>query len=160
MLVVSMSSSNLKKLFGVVFALALVSLVAVFFVNSQSNVNIKKVSLYTAETADDRLKFISDLGWIVDEDPVEVRQIAIPQEFDDVYSNYNEIQLSQGYDLTKYAGRSAKRWTYIIRNYPDVSSDEDYVRINLLVCDGKIIGGDICSIKLDGFMHGFEKDSI
>lgn len=160
MFVVSMSSSNLKKLFGVVFALALVSLVAVFFVNSQSNVNIKKVSLYTAETADDRLKFISDLGWIVDEDPVEVRQIAIPQEFDDVYSNYNEIQLSQGYDLTKYAGRSAKRWTYIIRNYPDVSSDEDYVRINLLVCDGKIIGGDICSIKLDGFMHGFEKDSI
>ena len=155
-----MSSSNLKKLFGVVFALALVSLVAVFFVNSQSNVNIKKVSLYTAETADDRLKFISDLGWIVDEDPVEVRQIAIPQEFDDVYSNYNEIQLSQGYDLTKYAGRSAKRWTYIIRNYPDVSSDEDYVRINLLVCDGKIIGGDVCSIKLDGFMHGFEKDSI
>ena len=160
MLVVSMSSSNLKKLFGVVFALALVSLVAVFFVNSQSNVNIKKVSLYTAETADDRLKFISDLGWIVDEEPVEVRQIAIPQEFDDVYSNYNEIQLSQGYDLTKYAGRSAKRWTYIIRNYPDVSSDEDYVRINLLVCDGKIIGGDVCSIKLDGFMHGFEKDSI
>lgn len=160
MFVVSMSSSNLKKLFGVVFALALVSLVAVFFVNSQSNVNIKKVSLYTAETADDRLKFISDLGWIVDEDPVEVRQIAIPQEFDDVYSNYNEIQLSQGYDLTKYAGRSAKRWTYIIRNYPDVSSDEDYVRINLLVCDGKIIGGDVCSIKLDGFMHSFEKDSI
>jgi hypothetical protein len=160
MFVVSMSSSNLKKLFGVVFALALVSLVAVFFVNSQSNVNIKKVSLYTAETADDRLKFISDLGWIVDEEPVEVRQIAIPQEFDDVYSNYNEIQLSQGYDLTKYAGRSAKRWTYIIRNYPDVSSDEDYVRINLLVCDGKIIGGDVCSIKLDGFMHGFEKDSI
>ena len=160
MFVVSMSSSNLKKLFGVFFALALVSLVAVFFVNSQSNVNIKKVSLHTAETADDRLKFISDFGWIVDEEPVEVRQIAIPQEFDDVYSNYNEIQLSQGYDLTKYAGRSAKRWTYIIRNYPDVSSDEDYVRINLLVCDGKIIGGDICSIKLDGFMHGFEKDSI
>lgn len=160
MFVVSMSSSNLKKLFGVVFALVLVSLVAVFFVNSQSNVNIKKVSLYTAETADDRLKFISDLGWIVDEEPVEVRQIAIPQEFDDVYSNYNEIQLSQGYDLTKYAGRSAKRWTYVIRNYPDVSSDEDYVRINLLVCDGKIIGGDVCSIKLDGFMHGFEKDSI
>lgn len=160
MFVVSMSSSNLKKLFGVVCALALVSLVVVFFVNSQSKVTIKKVSLHTAETADDRLKFISDHGWIVDEEPVEVRQIAIPQEFDDVYSNYNEIQLSQGYDLTKYAGRSAKRWTYIIRNYPDVSENEDYVRINLIVCDGKIIGGDVCSIKLDGFMHGFEKDSI
>lgn len=160
MFVVSLSSSNLKKLFGVVFALVLVSLVALFFVNSQNNVTVKKVSLHTAETADDRLKFISDFGWIVDEDPVEVRQIAIPQEFDDVYKNYNQIQLSQGYDLTKYAGRSAKRWTYVVRNYPDVSENEDYVRINLIVCDGKIIGGDVCSIKLDGFMHGFEKDSL
>ncbi len=157
MFVVSLSSSNLKKILGVAFALVAVSLVAVFFVNSQSNVTVKKVSLQTAETADDRLKFISDFGWIVDEDPIEVRQIVIPQEFDDVYNNYNQLQLSQGYDLTGFAGRSAKRWTYVIRNYPDVSSDEDYVRINLLVCDGKIIGGDVCSIKLDGFMHGFDK---
>ncbi len=160
MFVVSMSSSKLKKIFGVVFALALVSLVTAFFVNSQRTVTVKKASIHTAETADERLKFISGFGWIVDEDPVEVRQIAIPQEFDDVYNNYNEIQLSQGYDLTKYAGRSAKRWTYVIRNYPDVSSDEDYVRINLIVCDGKIIGGDVCSIKLDGFMHGFEKEVL
>lgn len=160
MFVVSLSSSNLKKILGVGFALVSVSLVAVFFVNFQNNVTVKKVSLQTAETADDRLKFISDFGWIVDEDPVEVRQIAIPQEFDDVYNNYNQLQISQGYDLTDFAGRSAKRWTYVIRNYPDVSSNEDYVRINLLVCDGKIIGGDVCSIKLDGFMHGFEKDSL
>ena len=160
MFVVSLSSSKIKKLSCVVLALVAVSLVAVFFVNSQSSPKVKKVNLHTAETADDRLKFISDFGWIVDEDPVEVRQIAIPQEFDDVYNNYNQIQLSQGYDLTGFAGRSAKRWTYVIRNYPDVSSDEDYVRINLLICDGKIIGGDVCSIKLDGFMHGFEKESL
>ena len=160
MFIVSLSSSKIKKIFCVALALIAVSLVAVFFVNSQSSVKVKKVNLHTAETADDRLKFISDFGWIVDEDPVEVRQIAIPQEFDDVYNNYNQIQLSQGFDLTGFAGRSAKRWTYVIRNYPDVSSDEDYVRINLLICDGKIIGGDVCSIKLDGFMHGFEKENL
>lgn len=160
MFVVSLSSAKIKKISGVALALIAVSLVAVIFVNSQSSVKVKKVNLYTAETADDRLKFISDFGWIVDEDPIEVRQIAIPQEFDDVYSNYNQIQLSQGYDLTGFAGRSAKRWTYVIRNYPNVSQDEDYVRINLLICDGKIIGGDVCSIKLDGFMHGFEKENL
>ena len=158
MFVVSVSSLGLKKVFGVLFALVSVSLVVVFFVNSQEKIAVKRVSLHSAETADDRLAFISELGWIVDEEPIEIRQIAIPQEFDEVYDNYNEIQLSQGYDLTEYAGRSAKRWTYVIRNYPDVSADEDYIRINLLVCDGKIIGGDVCSIRLDGFMHGFEKE--
>ena len=156
MFVVSVSSLGLKKVFGVLFAL--VSLVVVFFVNSQEKIAVKRVSLHSAETADDRLAFITGLGWIVDEEPIEIRQIAIPQEFDEVYDNYNEIQLSQGYDLTEYAGRSAKRWTYVIRNYPDVSADEDYIRINLLVCDGKIIGGDVCSIRLDGFMHSFEKE--
>lgn len=160
MFVVSLPSSKIKKISGVAVALIAVFLVAVFFLNSQGSVKVKTVNSYTAETADDRLKFISDFGWIVDEDPVEVRQIAIPQEFDEVYSNYNQIQLSQGYDLTEYAGRSAKRWTYVIRNYPNVSANEDYVRINLLICDGKIIGGDVCSIKIDGFMHGFEKESL
>lgn len=158
MFVVSVSSLSLKKAIAVFGALAAVVFVAVLFINSQGKIAVRKVDLHTAETADDRLAFISEFGWIVDEEPIEVRQVAIPQEFDEVYNSYNEIQLSQGYDLTEFAGRSAKRWTYVIRNYPDVSADEDYIRINILVCDGKIIGGDVCSIKLDGFMHGFEKD--
>lgn len=158
MFVVSVSSLSLKKMLGVLFALVSVAVVTVLFISSQNKVEIKRVNLHSAENADDRSAFISGFGWIVDDEPVEVRQIAIPEEFDEVYNNYNEIQISQGYDLTKYAGRSAKRWTYIVRNYPGVSADEDHVRINIIVCDGKIIGGDVCSIKLDGFMHGFEKD--
>ena len=32
---------------------------------------------------------------------------------------------------------------------------EDEVTANILVYENKIIGGDICSVNLDGFMHGF-----
>ena len=31
------------------------------------------------------------------------------------------------------------------------------IRANLLVYDGVVIGGDVCSVALDGFMHGFER---
>ncbi len=160
MFVVSVSSKVFKKVSAVVLSMIIVFSVVLISVNSSGKTKVKNVSLQTGKTADDRLKFISDFGWIIDEDPAEVRQIAIPKEFDDVYNNYNKLQISQGYDLSLYAGKSAKRWTYIIRNYPGVPEDEDYVRINLLVFEGKIIGGDVCSIKLDGFMHGFEKEDI
>lgn len=52
-------------------------------------------------------------------------------------------------------GKTVKRYTYIIHNYPD---ETDQVRANLLVYDGKVIGGDICTLALDGFMHGFSPE--
>ena len=42
-----------------------------------------------AENNQERLKFISQFGWEVDSEPVEVNEVIIPQEFDDVYNNYN-----------------------------------------------------------------------
>ncbi|MBR6748707.1 MAG: hypothetical protein IKM07_07185, partial [Clostridia bacterium] len=38
-------------------------------------------------------------------------------------------------------------------NYPGGLSD---VAANLLILDGEVIGGDISSTLLDGFMHGFD----
>ncbi len=103
------------------------------------------------------LAFISSLGWEVSEEPDEVREVVIPAEFDEVYRNYNSIQIKQGYDLTDYAGERAKRWTYTILNYPGYE-DEEFIKINILICDDKIIGGVVCSVRLDGFMHGFSKE--
>ena len=105
-----------------------------------------------AETHEERLNFAQQFGWKVKNDPVEVREVVIPTQFGDVYENYNRIQIEQGFDLAKYKGERAKRWTYEITNYPGT---EDAVYINMLVRNGKVIGGDVCSTALNGFMHGF-----
>ena len=52
----------------------------------------------------------------------------------------------------EYKGKRVKRYTYEVTNYPGQASG---VRANLLVDGGMVIGGDICSLTLDGFMHGF-----
>lgn len=101
------------------------------------------------------LNFISSLGWTVEETPDEIREVIIPLEFDDVYTKYNNIQISQDYDLKLYAGERVKKWTYTVKNYPGYEGEE-FIKINILVFDGKVIGGDVCSVKLDGFMHGFK----
>lgn len=109
---------------------------------------------FTAQTSEQRLAFIAQFGWEVEAEPLEIQEVLIPAEFDDVYASYNELQKAQGLNLTRYAGKIAKRYCYKVLNYPDC---EDEVRLNLLIAEKKVIGGDVCSLSLDGFMHGFRR---
>ncbi len=161
MFVVSVSKNKIKKLALMAVVILVLSLGLVFFIKNSdkmSSVQTGVDMVVSAGTPGERLSFISHFGWEVDEEPIEVREVVIPETFDDVYNNYNNIQLEQGFDLEKYAGQRVKRWTYVIRNYPHTMPEDDYIRINLLISDDKVIGGDVCSVKLDGFMHGFYKD--
>lgn len=106
----------------------------------------------SVENEQERLAFLTQFGWQVEEEPTEVREVWIPTEFSDVYLEYNEIQKAQGFDLEKYKGERVKRWTYRITNYPGVSG---VVVANILIQNGRVVGGDVCSTALDGFMHGF-----
>ena len=83
-------------------------------------------------------------------------EVIIPAEFDDAYEMYNGIQKSQNLDLLPYAGKRAKRWTYTVNNYPGYEDRKGIVQANLLVYEGAVIGGDICSVELEGFMQNFE----
>jgi len=96
--------------------------------------------------------FLESFGWEVSDKPTVVKEITIPKGFDEVYTRYNEeIQKPGGYDLSAYAGMSAVLYSYEILNYPT----EENVSANVLVHNGTVIGGDVCSSRLDGFMHGF-----
>lgn len=106
-----------------------------------------------ASTDQERIDFLAQFGWEVEPEPLETRELTIPQEFNDVYRNYNEIQKAQGMDLAPYAGKQCYRWTYRVTNYPDTPQE---VRANLLVYEGKVIGGDLCSVELDGFLCSFD----
>ncbi|MEG2643565.1 MAG: DUF4830 domain-containing protein, partial [Eubacterium sp.] len=74
-------------------------------------------------------------------------------EFSPVYDAYNKLQISQGYDLSEYCGLEAKIYTYSIVNYSGYTGK---VVADLYVRNGEIIGGDVHSLALDGFMHGLK----
>ncbi|MBS7360029.1 MAG: DUF4830 domain-containing protein [Oscillospiraceae bacterium] len=152
MFVVTLKSNKIMRAVIILFVALLIVLLTVF----GSNVLCSGVSKASAVSGKaDIVKFISNFGWITDSEPLEVKTVVIPEEFDDVYENYNKIQLQQGYDLSKYCGREVERYTFKVKNYPNFEND-DTIRVNVLVYDGSIIGGDVCSVRLDGFMHGFE----
>lgn len=153
MFVYSVNRRQLKFL-GIILCLLAMGIILAFLTkDSISAANTGEKSL-KASTAEERIAFLAQFGWSVDEEPLEVKEIIIPAEFDDVYENYNAIQKEQGFDLTAYCSQRVKKWTYKVKNYPGYE-DSDCIRATLLVSDGKVIGGDVCSVELDGFMHGF-----
>ena len=104
------------------------------------------------KTHEDRLEFLRQFGWEVRPEPLEQTEVVIPGEFDKVYAGYNEIQRNQGLDLGRYKNKTVTRYTYEVTNYPDY---EGRVLINVLVYRNRVIGGDVCTADLNGFIHGF-----
>ncbi len=104
-----------------------------------------------AETREQRVELLSQFGWTVDPVSEDIQNIFIPEDFPDTYVQYNKLQQQSGFNLEEYTGRDAARYSYQVLNYPDY---EDPVYADLLVCDGVLIGGDIHSLSLDGFMVG------
>lgn len=156
MFVVSLSSKKIKKLYVIVSCVVVFVATAVILSQCLNGFDVLSAEATGTKVVSESslMTFISNYGWEVDDEPDEVREVIIPAEFDDVYNNYNEIQLKQGYDLKAFAGERVKRWTYTVKNYPGYVGEE-CIKINILVFNGKVIGGDVCSVELDGFMHGF-----
>ena len=115
-----------------------------------------KKQVYEMNSETQRQEFISEMGWETSDEYDECKVITIPEEFNDVYQNYNELQKKQGFDLSDFKGKQAEVYVYKVKNYPGME-DKDGINCNLIVCDGQLIGGDVCSSELDGFMQGLKK---
>ena len=99
----------------------------------------------------DQVAYLESLGWRVEEVPLAEEVLLIPEEFDKSYDEYLALQTSQGFDLTPYCGKKITRYTYEITNHP---SGESGVQAALLVFRDTIIGGEVVSPTVDGFLHG------
>ena len=166
MFIYSLRASTLK-FFGVV-CVALVSLITlIVFIPTYSadgtmppdtDTSAQTVSINYEKVKDneDRIEFLSQFGWKVDDEPLECVEVVIPAEFDSVFAGYNEIQKAQGLDLGKYKKKTVTRYTYEVENYPGYSGT---VHANVILYRNRVIGGDICTANADGFIHGFEKQN-
>ncbi len=114
-----------------------------------SAVIFNPVSRLDANTDEGRVKFIEKYGWKVEKTPYLCEKVQIPVTFDGALENYAQIQKRSGFDLSKYRGAVAERWSYRVLNH---AGDEKYAYANVFVYQGKIIAADIVSPKIDGFI--------
>ena len=145
---------NKKFAIAIVLALAVVLCLIIVFAGGRSRSDNSVQTMATSTVVknnDQRVQFLNGLGWDVEESAVDEQSVVIPREFNSVYEEYNKIQLQQGFDLSKYGGTEATRYTYKVLNHPDRSSD---VVIDIIVYRGQVIAGDVQSCALGGFMSG------
>ena len=152
MFVFSVTAKKLKYI-GVAAAVFLLAVLGgVYLVSTTETAQVLGSTGFDlrAGTEEQRLSFFSQFGWSVDPDSKAVKEVILPEEPDDVYKSYNELQLSQGFDLMPYYGKRVKCYSYDVLNHP---SKSETVRGTILVYRGKVIAGDVASAALDGFME-------
>ena len=117
--------SGTVKLIGVICValtvlITLIAFVPTYSIASDAAASANGNAAYNYEkikTAGDAANFLSQFGWTVSGEPVETKSVTVPTEFDKVFAAYNEIQKSQGLDLSRYKNKKVTRYTYEIKNY-------------------------------------------
>ena len=141
---------DLKKIAAILAAIAVViiALILLFGGGDAQTTAAKPVS-----NNDARVGFLTSFGWEVTNSPAESSQVRIPENTTEVFDRYNQLQKSQGYDLTQYAGKNVMRYVYKVNNYPNATEP---VYATVLVYKNQIIGGDITDTAAKGQIRGFK----
>jgi len=106
---------------------------------------------------DGRVAFLQNLGWEVSASPVESGQVRIPKDQKPIFTRYNDLQKSAGYDLSQYADKTVIRYVYKVNNYPGATEP---VYATLLVYKDQVIGGDITDTAAQGAMRPLTKFTV
>ena len=141
---------DLKKILVILGLIAALILGAVWLFGGDGDV---PTAAPAVSTNDGRVQFLQSFGWQVASSPVESSQVKIPKENSEVFDRYNQLQQSQGYDLSQYAGKTVMRFVYKIENYPGATEP---VYATLLVHKNKVIGGDVTDTAAKGQIRGFK----
>ncbi|MDD6728234.1 MAG: DUF4830 domain-containing protein [Eubacteriales bacterium] len=141
-----------KTIFGIILALTGIIVIIITFASNHIEPAESVSAQVSASTDEERRDYLASYGWETDKD-FETKELTVPESWNDVYINYNEIQKNQGFDLSDYKGRKVTLYTYKITNY---EGESEGIVADMLVCDGILIGGDVCNTAAsDGFLTGF-----
>ena len=139
---------DMKKILLILAAIAALILALILLMGESS---ATQTAAPAPGSNDARVQFLTDCGWQVAAAPVESTQVKIPKEMTEVFRRYNALQISQGYDLTRYAGKEVMRYVYRVDNYPGATEP---VYATVLVHKNQIIGGDITDTAPGGKIQG------
>lgn len=98
---------------------------------------------------EERLAYLAACGWSAEPEPLQNQEVTIPKEFNEVFTRYNELQKSQGFDLTDYAGKRAKRYVYQLQDHPDGPE----VCATLIIYQDTVIAADLSSTGESRFLR-------
>ena len=137
MITVSVKTTKTKILGTICVVLAVI--IALIFLFGEKNAGnaAESISLRVVNN-EERIGYIASKGLKTAEEPSSVEEVALPEEPDDILSEYSEMQKNSGFDLSPYFGKTVKKYVYPVL-------DETETFVTLYVYEDKIIAADIAS---------------
>ena len=108
----------------------------------------------SVKTLQGREMFLNELGWEIDPESEEYRDVVIPEELEGVMDEYNRMQRAQGYDLSPYCGQTCRQYSYTVTNYPDYDGS---VIVTIYIVGRQVVAGDVHTASASGFMHSIKR---
>ncbi len=137
MLTASVKTTKTKILGTICIILAVIIALILFFHGENAGNAAESISLRVTNN-EERTKYIASKGLKTAEEPFTVEEVLLPEEPDEILSEYNEIQKNSGFDLSPYYGKKVKKYVY-----PLEDGTETFV--TLYVFEEKIIAADVAS---------------
>ena len=142
---------KLTKKSAVIFIIIVAAIMlAAVMLRSSPGCSFGVSELINVTSTEGRIKYLTELGWEADVSTEECKTVLIPKKFEGVMLSYSKLQTEQGYDFASFGGLECRQYTYVVTNYPN---SDGTVYATLYVKGGHVIGGDIHSANIDGFMH-------
>lgn len=140
MIAASVDKRQIKKTGLAIIAIALLALTAVYAAGrlrearpAAGNGGI------SGATDEERAAYLLSLGYETGGKSY-VTEVAVPKEFDERFTEYNEMLKAQGFDLEPLKGENVRKCVYTVLNAPDETVSTSAV---LLVYEDKIAAGHL-----------------
>lgn len=146
MIYLSVRVKSLKFIGTIICIAAILGLSFAFMGKSGA---IKAINPKIITTSEQRYTFLRNCGLEAINEIEE--DIIIPPVFNETFNDYNSMQIAAGYNLERFKGKTLKKYSYEIKNYPNVIEN---VIASVIVYKDRIVGGDISLLETDGFSHG------
>lgn len=99
----------------------------------------------TLKDRNDRIGYLTELGYSPDPYSEEYETFTLPDEFSETLKNYDELERRDGFCLYDYRGLRLEKYSYSLTGY-------DNVKAVMYIYENQLIGGDVHSVSLDGEM--------
>lgn len=118
--------------------------VSAFVYTPPKSVEVEGFGEYSTvvKTDEDAQEFVEQFSYEV-EQLYSLQEMYVPIEFNETYSEYNELQKQQGLDLEPYKGEKCKLYIYKLKDY---KVDNAQAYMSVLVLKDRVIGGHISTM--------------
>ena len=139
MFICSVKATTLRFVGIIALSLTVLIGMTVFYAAEEPVLSGTDVRYDGIATETDRRELLSALGYRPTGDAKTTVEYTLPATLDTVLQSYNELQKEQGFDLSRYTGKTLTRYTYELEG----KEGEEKVYANLILYRDRVVAADL-----------------